>query len=108
MSLSSLIEETQPVERGGFECNVLVLGMLAKVYGQHSPSTPMRGWGGAERNATIHWDGKTWAAAANRKGGKAGLRLTIRNEHTNELVDDVWIAFADLDKLTVMLDVESY
>lgn len=109
MSIETLIETTPQVEDdAAFECNVLIIGMLAKAYGQHSPSTPMRGWGGSDRNPTIHWDGKTWAAAPNRKNGRNGVRVTVRDEQTDKVLDDFWVAFADLDCLRVHLPVEDF
>lgn len=108
MTSSVLTEETPQAESGGFECNVLVLGMIAKVYGQHSPTTPMRGWGGAERNATIQWDGKSWRAAPNRKNGKPGIRLTVTDTNTGKTLDDAWIPFSELDRMTVNIEVEDF
>ncbi len=109
MSTETLTATTPLVEDdAAFECNVLIIGMLAKAYGQHSPSTPMRGWGGSDRNPMILWDGKSWAAAPNRKNGRNGVRVTVRDQDSGVIADDFWVAFEDLDRVRVHLPVEDF
>ena len=91
-----------------FDVNILVLGMIAKAYGSNSPSAPMRGWGGADPNSNVMWQGNTYTVAPARKNGVAGCRLMVRNTDTRDVVSDEFIPWSKLDRVAAFMDFEPY
>lgn len=108
MSHTSVLTKDAP-ESIAVDCefNIIILGMLARAYGTGSPNTPMRSWGSAEPNRSIMWEGKTYAASPNRHKGRPGIRLTVRDEPTDNVIFDKWLPYTELDRVFLTLNFEN-
>lgn len=90
------------------EFNILIFGMIAKAYGANSPSSPMRGWGGADANSNVLWEGNTYTVAPARKKGVMGCRLMVRNTDTREVLRDDFTPWSKLDRVEGYFEFEPY
>lgn len=90
-----------------FEFNIIVLGLLAAMYGPNSGKSPVRGWGGGHQRPVL-CDGKWFTVSTYRykQNGTSvpGFRFEIRTEDKQKVLLDKFYPWDSLDKIAFEIE----
>jgi hypothetical protein len=103
--LNAALKELPDVT-GSETLNIIVLGMIAKVYAQGSQASPVRGWGSQIAIRPVYIDGKSYTVVAGRYEGRTGVRVTVRTVDTGVVESDLFVPYEVLDAVAVSIPFE--